>query len=377
MQRKISIYDWCHKKKHEKYILEFDNSKNQGLRIYSPNVENIAYDYPFAVWWTCPSGHSYAMPVAMRILFGKDCPICDKNNELLSVGTINGCLEIIGIAIDKNVQYECRCKCGCVQKVDLFHFIKKKHRFCDAIYDESKHYFNGDECELRVVQEKNRMEKVPRKKASDYDIDYPYKIHESLELTGETYDKEEPYYYSNSKWYDKNRRVKGYTIHKMYRCRCYLCGKEYGFKYRNFLIKSDEYGVRASDGYYSEAFCKCHEISSFQWRTVDILQKHGIEYRVEVSFSDLLGINHIKELRFDFGIYKSDELVCLIECQGKQHYMGVDEFGGEEAYKVQQENDRLKREYAKKHNIRLVEISYKCNTYKKEEEYLIEQGVIS
>ena len=49
----------------------------------------------------------------------------------------------------------------------------------------------------------------------------------------------------------------------------------------------------------------------------------------------------------------------LIEYQGEQHYEPQDFFGGEERYIEQQEHDKRKREYAKLHNIKLLEISYK------------------
>lgn len=46
----------------------------------------------------------------------------------------------------------------------------------------------------------------------------------------------------------------------------------------------------------------------------------------------------------------------LIEFQGKQHEQPIEHFGGEKQFKVQQEHDRRKREYAKLHKIKLLEI---------------------
>ena len=48
----------------------------------------------------------------------------------------------------------------------------------------------------------------------------------------------------------------------------------------------------------------------------------------------------------------------LIEFQGKQHYKPVSAYGGEEQFKVQQEHDKRKRQYAKDNNINLLEIAY-------------------
>ena len=48
----------------------------------------------------------------------------------------------------------------------------------------------------------------------------------------------------------------------------------------------------------------------------------------------------------------------LIEFQGRQHYECVDIFGGEDQFKIQQEHDKRKRQYAKDNNINLLEIAY-------------------
>lgn len=54
----------------------------------------------------------------------------------------------------------------------------------------------------------------------------------------------------------------------------------------------------------------------------------------------------------------------MIECQGKQHYEPIEYFGGVKQFKVQQDNDEKKRNYAKQHNIDLLEIPYIYNTKK-------------
>lgn len=61
------------------------------------------------------------------------------------------------------------------------------------------------------------------------------------------------------------------------------------------------------------------------------------------------------KLSYDFYLKDYD---LLIEIQGLQHYKPVELFGGEEQFKIQQEHDKRKREYAKSHNIELLEIWY-------------------
>ncbi|PEM61610.1 hypothetical protein CN613_27910, partial [Bacillus pseudomycoides] len=131
------------------------------------------------------------------------------------------------------------------------------------------------------------------------------------------------------------------------------------------------------DGYYCDAYCDCHKISSFQWRTIKILREHNVTYRAEYSFQDLYGVGRKNLLRYDFAVLGSDNSIkCLIECQGEQHYNPVDEFGGVSQHESQLKNDELKRVYAKSHNIPLIEISYTCNAYEKEIKFLKNAGII-
>ena len=48
----------------------------------------------------------------------------------------------------------------------------------------------------------------------------------------------------------------------------------------------------------------------------------------------------------------------LIEYNGKQHYEPIEYFGGEEGLKIRQQNDKIKNEYAKLHNLPLVRIPF-------------------
>lgn len=60
----------------------------------------------------------------------------------------------------------------------------------------------------------------------------------------------------------------------------------------------------------------------------------------------------------------------LIEYQGEQHKKVVDYFGGESGLKVRQEHDYRKKQYAKEHNIQLLEIWYNENIEQKLKETL-------
>ena len=62
-----------------------------------------------------------------------------------------------------------------------------------------------------------------------------------------------------------------------------------------------------------------------------------------------------RKLRFDFYLPIQN---ILIEYDGKQHYKVIDYFGGKQTYEELKYNDNIKNEYAKKHKIRLIRISY-------------------
>lgn len=89
------------------------------------------------------------------------------------------------------------------------------------------------------------------------------------------------------------------------------------------------------------------------------------EYEDRKVYDGLVGIGN-KSLSYDFYLPVYN---LLIECQGEQHEHPVDYFGGEKQFATQQEHDRRKREYAKRHNINLLEIWYYENVEEKLDKY--------
>lgn len=85
----------------------------------------------------------------------------------------------------------------------------------------------------------------------------------------------------------------------------------------------------------------------------EFLNNSDIKYIEQKQFDDLLGLGGGK-LSYDFFL---PEFNILIEYQGEFH-IGVPELQSENALKTQQEHDRKKREYARSHNIELIEIWY-------------------
>lgn len=79
------------------------------------------------------------------------------------------------------------------------------------------------------------------------------------------------------------------------------------------------------------------------------------------TYPDLVGLGG-GLLSYDFYL-KIDGKAWYIECQGGQHYRPVELWGGVEAFEKQAEHDARKRDYAKLHNIPLIEIPYYVLTY--------------
>ena len=98
--------------------------------------------------------------------------------------------------------------------------------------------------------------------------------------------------------------------------------------------------------------CGCETKSKGEKYVEDLLRKFGIKYLQQHKFN---GRKNIKPLHFDF--YLPDLNIC-IEYDGEQHYKSVDYFGGEEGLKLRIQNDQIKNEYCKTHNIKLIRIPY-------------------
>jgi hypothetical protein len=90
----------------------------------------------------------------------------------------------------------------------------------------------------------------------------------------------------------------------------------------------------------------------------EILTKAGLNFKPEYIFPDLISSSG-RPLRFDFAVFDDDDdLDFLIEYQGIQHYEAKSKFGGYSGLRKQQYNDMKKREYCKKHNLKLIAIPY-------------------
>ena len=131
----------------------------------------------------------------------------------------------------------------------------------------------------------------------------------------------------------------------MLKCEC-DCGN------KNFIVASNSLrgGFTLS--------CGCLTRSVGEENIEQILKDNKKYFKSEYVFLDLRS-DRDGYLRYDFAILDADNNpIRLIEFDGEQHLEPCEYFGGEDKFKITQENDALKNQYALSHNIPLVRIPY-------------------
>lgn len=141
--------------------------------------------------------------------------------------------------------------------------------------------------------------------------------------------------------YPIGQNSSGNTI---WHCKCLNCG---GFK--------DTVNSNLVNGHTKS--CGCIGKSYGEAKIKEILEQNGISYKEQYVFKDLISPNG-GVLRFDFGLFKDNQLWCLIEYQGIQHYQKSPQFDNWETLEERQLRDKYKRTYCQKNNIKLIEIPY-------------------
>lgn len=126
------------------------------------------------------------------------------------------------------------------------------------------------------------------------------------------------------------------------------------------LVDGNEWCATPSSIIYGGCGCpKCNESNGE--RCVRIwLENNDFKYIRQKAFKDCCD-KHV--LPFDFYL---PDYNTIIEYDGKQHYEPIEYFGGQKTFEYTQKHDRIKNEYCKNHNIKLLRIPY----YKNVEEEL-------
>ena len=100
--------------------------------------------------------------------------------------------------------------------------------------------------------------------------------------------------------------------------------------------------------------------SKLERRIKNYLDNNNITYKQQYRINQC---KHKRPLPFDFAIFKNNNLLCLIEADGRQHF-NVSQFGGVDIDKAKQEfeqtklRDNIKNKYCQNNNIKLLRIPY-------------------
>ncbi len=122
-------------------------------------------------------------------------------------------------------------------------------------------------------------------------------------------------------------------------------------------INGHEWEEKVIDRVEKQNMCPfCHQ-SFLERHTEKMLVKYGYEYKKQVKFKHLVGVNGGK-LSYDFALYNNGKPYTFIECQGLQHYKPIEYFGGKKQYIKQMIHDACKQFYAQVREIPLITIPY-------------------
>lgn len=136
------------------------------------------------------------------------------------------------------------------------------------------------------------------------------------------------------------------TMETKIEMKCLICGQTWKASPQNLLHKT------------GCPYCKC---SKGEREIMKILDKHNVSYEWQKSYNDLIGLGGGK-LAYDFYIPNYN---LLIEYQGRQHERVDGKFFTQDIFEYIKEHDNRKKQYAKEHNIELLEIWYYENIEEK------------
>lgn len=286
------------------------------------------------------------------------------NNQQM-IGKTFGYLTVFSVRRERisnktRVIYKCKCKCGSIIEVRRQNLLKPGLHSCGCARKEiadkylSKNIDNQKFGRLTVIHQ--NKEKTPRTVICKCDCGNYTQVSKTDLMSGHVYScgclKKQRISESNTKDYSGYVSKYGVQIGKkvcknkhnvwQYECKCPLCG--------NTFIEIPSYII---SGHTKSCGCM---ISSGEKIIRDYLNSHNVQFEQQYTFEDC---KYKNELRFDFAVFKQkDGKPILIEYDGKQHFVPIDFFGGEQSFYITKTRDKIKDEYCLQNNYQLIRIPY-------------------
>lgn len=101
--------------------------------------------------------------------------------------------------------------------------------------------------------------------------------------------------------------------------------------------------------------CPICKQSKGEQKIENYLKNNTINYIRQHKFDNC---KHKQVLFFDFAIFENNNLQCLIEFDGIQHFKPIEYFGGLKEFKENKKRDEVKNNYCMENNIKLLRIPY-------------------
>ena len=299
----------CRECFYRKLSMKFTNNHDEFVeRMYaiSPNIE-ILSTYHRAnehVKCRCLICNCEWLATPNHLLGKRGCPECAKVNRakaqtkthedfLMKVQNMHSEIDIMTNYISSDVKVKCKCK-------------KCFHEWEVAPYN----LLNSEGCPK--CARKNAADKL--RKSHSVFVQDVFKVNKNIEILSEY----------------KGRK-------EQVECRCKICG--------NIWWKNSAAILRGTG-------CPLCSMSKGEQNISDYLSERDIQYIYEKKFDGLIGLGN-GNLSYDFYL---PDFNLLIEYQGQYHDGSISGGCDPELFEKQQEHDRRKREYAKEHNIELLEI---------------------
>lgn len=311
---------------------------------------------------------------ARNLLRGNGCPVCNKSNPKLTteqykiqLKKINPNIIVVGEYTGNGNKITCKCKICGYEWYPFASTIKSGHGCpnCKALKDrlskeEFKNRVRENNPNFEILGEYQNQETKIKVRCLRCDTELlvsPQGLMKGKDVCKSCYRKS--LLISNEEYKIRLKENNPYVayveeykgIDEKIDVKCLICGN---------VWKCTPARVLNGTG------CPLCCLSKGEKEIAKILTKHNIIYVQQKKYKGLIGLGY-GALSYDFYLPTYN---LLIEYQGKQHEMPIDYFDGEVGFKTRQEHDCRKKQYAKEHNIQLLEIWYNENIEQKLKETL-------